>query len=221
MMLAASVIFIAQPAQAELEVSQLVVEFKPTASRTSDIEVANNSPERSYVVVEPREISNPGTPFEGQITSPDPAKLGLLVSPARFILEPHQRRTLRVAAIGAAGDRERIYRVTVKPVSGEVAGSESGLKLLVGYDLLVLVRPRAIRNDIKTERNGLGLTLVNHGNASVEVAEGKQCDAKGGDCQLLPSKRLYAGASWTQTLPRTTGGEYRIRTAEGWSTVKF
>lgn len=220
-MTAASVMLLAQPAQAELEVSQLVVEFKPAMSRTGDIEVANNSAERSYVVVEPREISNPGTPSEGQVTSPDPARLGLLVSPGRFILEPHQRRTLRVAAIGAAGDRERIYRVTVKPVSGEVAGKESGLKLLVGYDLLVLVRPKAIRNDVKAERSGLRLTLVNHGNASVEVAEGKQCDSKGGGCQPLPSKRLYAGASWTQVLPRTTGGEYRVRTAEGWSTVKF
>ena len=198
-----------------------MVEFKPSVSRTSDIEVTNNSAERSYVVVEPREIQNAGTPSEAPVTSPDPARLGLLVSPARFILESHQRRTLRVAAIGAPGDRERVYRVIVKPVSGEVAGSESGLKLLVGYDLLVLVRPQAIRNDVKAERSGLRLTLVNHGNASVEVAEGKQCDAKGGGCQSLPSKRLYAGASWTQTLPRTTGGEYRVRTADGWSTVKF
>lgn len=220
MMLAASVT-LATPAAAELVVSQLVVEFKPGASRTSDIEITNNSTERSYVVVEPREIVNPSSPSERPVTTPDPGKLGLLVSPARFILEPQQRRTLRIAAIGPAAERERVYRVTVKPVTGEVTGSESGLKLLVGYDLLVLVRPAAIRTDIKVERSGLGLTLTNGGNASVEITEGKQCDDKGANCQTLPGKRLYAGASWTQTLPRPTGGQYRVRTADGWSSVKF
>jgi P pilus assembly chaperone PapD len=217
---AASVVLVAEPAAAELVVSQLIVEFKPGAPRTSDIEVANNSPERAYVLVEPREVLAPGTPAERQVTNPDPSKLGLLVSPARFILEPQQRRTLRIAAIGDVAGRERVYRVTVKPVAGEVTSSESGLKLLVGYDLLVLARPAAIKSDVKVERNGLELTLTNIGNASVELTDGKQCD-NNGSCQALPGKRLYAGASWKQTLPRGSGGEYRVRSAGGWSTVKF
>jgi P pilus assembly chaperone PapD len=218
--LSVSAILLAQPAAAELTVSQLIIEFKPGSSRTSDIEVANSSPERSYVVVEPREIMNPGTASEQPFTTPDPSKLGLLVSPARFILEPNQRRTLRVSAIGAT-EHERIYRITIRPVTGEVDGSESGLKLLVGYDLLVLARPPVIRNDIRTERNGTSLTLINSGNVSVEIVDGKQCDDHGGNCKALPSKRLYAGASWKQTLPRPTSGEYRIRSADGWSSVKF
>lgn len=220
-MLGSSVLVAAAPASAELAVSQLVVEFKPGAARTSDIEIANNSPERSYVVVEPREILDPGTPAERPLATPDPAKLGLLASPARFILEPEQRRTLRVAAIGAANERERVYRVTVKPVTGEVSSSETGLKLLVGYDLLVLVRPPVVRDGIRAERHGLELTLTNEGNASVEIAEGKLCDGKGESCQSLPGKRLYAGASWKQTLPKPIGGEYRVRSANGWSSVKF
>jgi len=212
---------VAGPAGAELVVSQLIVEFKAGPSRTADIEILNNGDERSYVVVEPRELIKPGTPLEQRVATPDPAKLGLLVSPARFILEPRQRRTLRVSAIGAAAERERVYRVAVKPVTGEVAGSESGLKLLVGYDLLILVRPPVIRNSIRSERNGTRLTLTNEGNASVELAEGKQCEASGKDCRALPAKRLYAGASWTQELARPGGGEYRLRSAEGWSSLKF
>lgn len=217
---AALAALVAEPAAAELMVSQLIVEFKPGAPRTSDIEIANNSPERAYVLVEPREILRPGTPAERPVTNPDPSKLGLLVSPARFILEPQQRRTLRIAAIGDSAGQERVYRVTVKPVAGEVTGSESGLKLLVGYDLLVLARPAAIRTDVKVERDDLELTLTNSGNASVELTEGKQCDDLG-SCQPLPGKRLYAGASWKQKLPRSSGGEYRVRSASGWSTVKF
>ena len=211
----------AAPADAELVVGQLIVEFKPGESRTADIEIFNNGDERSYAVVEPRELLNPGTPREERVATPDPAKLGLLASPARFILEPKQRRTLRLAAIGGVAERERVYRVTVKPVTGEVEGSESGLKLLVGYDLLVLVRPPMIRYSIRSERSGTELTLTNDGNASVELAEGKQCDASGKDCQALPAKRLYAGASWKQILPRLAGGEYRVRSAEGWTTLRF
>jgi len=211
----------ASSAQAELVVSQLIVEFKPGSPRVADIEIFNNGDERSYAVVEPREIVGAGTPSESRVEMPDPARLGLLASPARFILEPHQRRTLRIAAIGAPAGKERVYRVTVKPVTGEVAGSESGLKLLVGYDLLVIVRPPVVRNAVRAARNGSQLVLVNDGNASVELAEGKQCDSGGKACQQLPAKRLYAGASWKQQLPMPAGGEYRVRSADGWSTLKF
>jgi P pilus assembly chaperone PapD len=209
------------PAHAELIVSQLIVEFKPGGSRTADVEIFNNSDERSYVVVEPRELLEPGTSHEKPFATPDPARLGLLVSPARFILEPQQRRTLRIAAIGPAAQTERVYRVTVKPVSGEIKGSESGLKLLVGYDLLVLVRPPAVRSTIRSTRNGLELILSNDGNSSVELAEGKQCDPSGKSCDALPAKRLYAGAAWKQQLKQGTVGEYHVRSAEGWSILKF
>lgn len=221
MMIAASAMLTARPAAAELVVSQLIVEFKPGAPKANDVEVSNNSPERAYVLVEARELLNPGTPSEKHVTTPDPTKLGLLVSPARFILEPQQRRTLRIAAIGVPSEHERVYRVAIKPVAGELDSSESGLKLLVGYDLLVLARPTAIRKEIRAERSGKELTLTNVGNASVELAEGKQCDNEGGACLPLPGKRLYAGASWKQTLPRATGGEYQIRSADGWSSLKF
>lgn len=210
-----------EPASAELVVSQLIVEFRPDGPRTADIEIFNNGDERSYAVVEPSEILKAGTPGEERVTTPDPMKLGLLASPARFILEPRQRRTLRIAAIGAAATRERVYRVTVKPVTGDVSGSESGLKLLVGYDLLVLVRPPVARQEIQIQRSGSKLTLTNNANASVELAEGKQCDPGGSKCQSLPAKRLYAGASWSQELPAPGGGEYRVRSADGWSTLKF
>ena len=209
------------PATAELVVSQLIVEFKADAPRAADIEVTNNSEELSYVVVEPRELLHPGMPNEERVAAPDPAKLGLLASPARFILEPGQHRTLRIAAVGTPAGAERVYRVTVKPVTGDVAGSESGLKLLVGYDLLVLVRPPVVRDSVRSDRSGPKLTITNSGNASVELTEGKQCDAAGKNCQALPAKRLYAGASWTQQLPLSTNGEYRVRSTDGWSMLKF
>lgn len=208
------------PASAELTVSQLIVELPPTAT-TADIEIANDSSERSYVSVEPREIISPGLANERPFVSPDPAALGLIASPARMVLEPRQRRTIRVAAISSEPARERVYRVTVKPVAGDVTSDESGLKLLVGYDLLVLVRPAKPVVAVAAKRDQHEVTLTNNGNASVELSDGKQCDKSSASCQPLPSKRLYAGASWTQAISAGAAGEYRVRSADGWSTLKF
>ena len=58
-----------------------------------------------------------------------------------MIHEPGQRKLIRLAVIGLRPARERVYRVTVKPVTGELSASETGLKLLVGYDVLVLFSP--------------------------------------------------------------------------------
>lgn len=209
------------PARADLSVSQLIVDLKPGETRAADIEIHNDSDIRSFVSVDPREIIDAGQAKEKPFFSPDPEKLGLLVSPRRLVIEPHQRRRLRIAAIGSASIHERIYRVTVKPVTGEVTGSETGLKLLVGYDLLVLVRPFASSAQFEIKRTGSILIINNRGNESLELADGKQCESNGGKCQSLPSKRLYAGASWQQSLPLSTPGEYRIRSADKWSTVRF
>lgn len=211
----------AAPASADLAVSQLVVELKPGEGRAADIEIYNDSEERSFVSVEPREIVDAGRDQERPRLSPDPEQLGLLVSPRRLVIEPRQRRRLRIAVIGPIPTQERVYRVTVKPVSGEVTGTETGLKLLVGYDLLVLVRPPAGRPRLDIVRGDNALIITNQGNSSVELAEGKQCNEKGQDCQRLPSRRLYSGASWRQQLPTRGSGEYRVRTADGWSTLKF
>lgn len=209
-----------QPASAELTISQLIVELRPGAA-TADVEIINDSPERSYVAVEPREILEPGSASERPFVTADPERLGLIASPSRMILEPRQRRTVRLAAIAGQLPRERVYRVTVKPVAGELTSEQTGLKLLVGYDLLVLVRPKTLGVDLVATRGELGLRLTNNGNSSVELSEGKQCDRTGVSCQALPSKRLYAGASWTQPFPANAVGEYRVRSAEGWSTLKF
>lgn len=211
----------AAPACAELAVSQLIVELKPGATRAADLEIYNDSDERSFVSVEPREIIDAGLDTEKSQPSPDPEKLGLLVSPMRLVIEPHQRKRLRIAAIAPVPLRERIYRVAIKPVAGDVSGTETGLKLLIGYDLLVLVRPPVNTPEVEVRRTGRVLTILNQGNASVELAEGKQCDGTGESCQALPSKRLYAGVSWQQSLPGSTQGEYRIRSGNEWSTVRF
>ena len=215
----AALVALAVPASggAEIVLSQLVVDLGAKANERVDIEIWNNSEERAYVAAEPSEILGAGRPDEQRRTEPDPEKRGLLVSPNRMILEPGQRRLIRLAPIGPRGMTERVYRVTVKPVAGELASDVTGLKLLIGYDVLVLLRPVETRPSLSAVRSGNRLTLRNDGNASVELIDGRQC-AAGKSCVELPGKRLYAGAEWSQELRSAAPVEYSV--SSGGQTVR-
>jgi P pilus assembly chaperone PapD len=89
-------------AHAELVLSELIVELQPGKQTRDDIEVWNDSPERAFVAVEPREILDLSRASQTARKNPDPQKLGLLVSPARMILEPGQRKLLRRRRFTAA-----------------------------------------------------------------------------------------------------------------------
>lgn len=203
-------LMLAAPAHADLVLSELIVDLQPGKILREDVEVWNNSPERSYVSIEPREVLNPSLPSQSDRKDPDPEKLGLLVEPARVILEPGQRRLVRIAALSTDLEREHVFRVTIKPVLGPIQSEDSGLKVVVGYDVLVLVRPRQPAARVAGTRIGRRLTLTNSGNVSVEVIDGRQCAAHA-QCTELPGKRLYPGASWTVELPSDLPAEYTLR----------
>ena len=130
--LALGALLLPAAAHAELVLSELIVELQPGKHIRDDLEVWNNAPDRAFVAVEPREIINPSLKSQSDRRDPDPEKLGLLVSPSRMILEPGERRLLRIASLAPSTDQEHVYRVTVKPVVGGVDAKDIGLKLLVG-----------------------------------------------------------------------------------------
>ena len=200
----------ASPAAAELVLSQLVVELAPGQQDRADIEVLNRSPDRSFVTVEPREVVAPGTVQESSRSDPDPEKLGLLVSPERIVLEPGERRLMRIAALGSS-DRERVYRVRVEPVVGQLSAQSSGLKILVGYDVLVLVRPAEAKPHVSGSRSGGDLKLLNDGNVSVELVDGRACDASMHSCRDLPAGRLYAGAVRSVPVGDAATVQYKLK----------
>jgi P pilus assembly chaperone PapD len=202
------------PAHADLVLSQLIIDLEPGKDSRQDIEIWNNSSDRTYVAVEPKEVVNAGTVAESRRQDPDPAKLGILVSPARMILEPGERKLIRVAEIAAPPEFERDYRVTVKPVVGAISSTKSGLKILVGYDVLVLVRPAQPRAHIVFTRSADKATFRNDGNVSVEMIDGRQCDAAGNGCSELPGKRLYPGAEWSADLKPGHHAEYMLKSPD-------
>lgn len=209
--IAAAASLLPTAAHAGLVLSELIVELQPGKSAREDVEIWNNSPERSFVAIEPREIINASLASQSDRKDPDPEKLGLLVTPSRMILEPGQRRLVRISTLVGKSERERVYRVTIKPVVGAIRSEESGLKVLVGYDVLVLVRPMQPAARVVGSRTGRKLTFSNSGNVSVEIIHGRQCAAAHSQCADLPGKRLYPGASWTVDLPSDRPAEYTMK----------
>lgn len=207
-------------ASADITLSELVVELQAGTKITENVEVTNSGSDRVYVALEPREITRPGQLSQSERTDPDPAVLGLLVSPARMILEPGQKKLARIASLAPTADVERVYRVTVKPVVGPLSSNSSGIKMLVGYDMLVLVRPNNVREHLASSKTGNTLLLRNDGNSSVELLQGRQCDS-GNHCISLPGKRLYSGAQWTQKLPSTGPVEYVVKSPAGQKVMTF
>ena len=199
----------AVPVQAEMVLSQVIVDLHSDKPPRDDIEVWNDSSETMYIVAEPFLIVAPGTPEEQRLPATRPEESGLLVSPRRLVLAPGERRTVRIAAVGKRPQSDRVYRVAIKPVAGAVESETSALKVFVGYDTLVIVRPENAMPSIAAERIGRLLVLRNEGNSALELFEGQQCDANDDNCQSLPAKRLYPGAVWEQTLPYDTKVSYK------------
>jgi P pilus assembly chaperone PapD len=196
-------------AHAEMVLSQVIVDLLPGKPPREDIEVWNAGDERMYVLAEPFEIRGSGTPDEQRTPAGQPEEAGLLVSPQRLVLEPGERRTIRVAAIGARPASDRVYRIAIRPVAGTISAEASALKVFVGYDVLALVRPERFTGDVEAQRSGRILVLRNEGNTAQELFDGQQCDSGGNNCQVLPAKRLYPGAAWEQTLPFETPVRYK------------
>jgi Mat/Ecp fimbriae periplasmic chaperone len=204
------VAMVGAPASAEIVLSKVIIDLHPGRPQYDDIEVSNEGPERMYVVAEPAEIQDPGKPEQRRVPALDPEQSGLLVTPQRLVLEPGQRRVVRISAVGARGSSDRVYRVAIKPVSGALSAEQSALKVFVGYDALVIYRPSDILGAITARRDGRRLTLTNRSNTAQEIFDGKQCDVGGANCRTLAANRIHAGASLEQEVPFDTPVEYHV-----------
>jgi Mat/Ecp fimbriae periplasmic chaperone len=183
------------PALAQIAVHPVILDLPPGELQRADFTVENPTSERVFVAVEPARIDAPGSAAENRVAASDPQTLGLLASPPRIILEPGERRFVRVAALTPPGETERVFRVAVKPVAGEVTGEASGLKVLVGYDLLVIQRPAVPSATLDWEDRGDKLVIRNTGNSNIQLVNGRACN-KGqqpDECAEMPPARLYAG----------------------------
>ncbi len=181
-------------------------------SLKKDVLVINEGDKTAYVAVTPYIMQNPGRKSEKKVYQPDPGQSGMLVTPTRLIIPPHQQRYVRLLMIKPLDDTERIYRVNFIPQSGKLipgplrpkTGKPAlGIHVITGYGILVTSRPGQLKPKLSVKRKGHKLTVKNIGNTSLILKGGQQC-ASNKKCFKLPYKRLYAGNTWLGKVPYTT-----------------
>ncbi len=195
-------VLIATAAQADMSLDRSILVFDRGNAPRQDVEITNSSAENLYLETEILLVSQPGTEEETREQVLDPDDIELLVTPARLIVPPGARRLLRVVHLGEPPDVDRIYRVNVRPVVGPVEAEATAIKVIVAYQLLIIVRPDNPKPDLLWQRDGRQIAFSNRGNSNILLFNGVQCPPVGGDCiDLNTARRLYAGNDWSIELP--------------------
>ncbi len=201
-------------ASANMVLSDAILHFEPGQPLRKDIEVENPGSENLYVEITPAVILNPGTENENRIMITDPRESGLLVTPNKLVVPPGGRKLVRLVSLEPLGDKERVYRVTFKPVVGDIETEQIGIKILIGYEVLILMQPAEPKPNLIVERNNKTLSFANKGNTNVLLREGKQCannnPTNSDNCESLRGRRLYPGNSWSVELPYNKAVEYQM-----------
>lgn len=194
-------------ALAQLTVNRSVIEFSPDAP-IQDIELSNTGEFRLYLDLNVAQIRNPES--ESPVREPldDPRTAPVLVTPKQLVLPPGERKRVRVVMREVDADRDRVFRLSVKPYTGsvQVAGGETGdrssaVKILVAYDLLLLSRPARPAPRLGVTRTDRTIEFRNEGNTNILLRKVSQCDVLRRECAELPANRLYVGETWKVELP--------------------
>lgn len=199
---------------ANMVLSEAIIHFEPGKPLRKDIEVENPSSENLYVEITPAVVSEPGTKSEKRIAITDPRESGLLVTPNKIVVPPGGRKLVRLVSLEPLGEKERVYRVTFKPVVGDLETEQIGIKVLIGYEVLILMQPAEPDPNLIVNRSNKTLRFENKGNTNILLREGKQCPDGASDdsesCERLGGKRLYPGNSWSVDLPYNKAVDYQM-----------
>lgn len=204
--------------QAQISVNRSVIEFSAD-DKIQDIEVANFGDHKVYLDLKAAEILNPESENPTRVELTDPRTSPLIVSPRQLVVPAGERRRMRVILRTPAIDKDRVFRLSVKPYAGSVkiddAGGDkkaSAIKVLVGYDLLLLSRPQILNPQVDVERTNDQIAFHNRGNTNVLLRKIEQCPSDGEQCVELQPNRLYAGESYAVNLPlKGSATQYPVR----------
>ena len=200
---------------ANMVISEAILHFEPGKPLRKDIEIENTGDETMYVQVEPMVVRSPGTEDEEREIFKDPREAGLLVTPNKIVIPPKGRKLVRFVVLKQPINTDAVYRVTFRPISNGVEGQKNqiGVKVVIAYQVLVLVQPAKPEPNLVVKREGNQLKFKNKGNTNVLLREGKQCPsdtATEDECEMLRGNRLYAGNEWSVNLPSKRPVEYYL-----------
>lgn len=211
----------AGPLSAAMALDKIIVFLDDVPNARDDIVVTNPDAENLYLQTEIYRVDNPGTPEEKRVRVVDPREFKLLVSPSKAVIGPGEQKRFRLMSLERNLDTEKVYRVTFKPVVGDIKTDRTALKILVAYQALVFVQPQEGKYQLELLREDGTWVLRNRGNINVEIAKAQHCAAED-QCNDVPlTGRIYAGTGlpleadlaggYLSLLTRSAGNTEKIR----------
>jgi len=192
-------------------IDRAIVHFLPGEANRQDVEIYNPDAEPVYLQVELLKVSEPGTDNETRTSVEKGADIEFLATPDKLVIPPKGRKRVRLVVVKPNANHERVYRVNLKPVVGKIEADQTAIKVVVGYQLLVLVQPIDVVDGLRVERAGKRLMVENTGNVNVYVRTIKQCNPnKSDECEESAPFRLYAGNLKTIDLKWDSGAELSL-----------
>ncbi|UYM13926.1 fimbrial biogenesis chaperone [Endozoicomonas euniceicola] len=191
-------------ASANMLLDRMIVYFEPGKQPRQDIRVTNVSEDNLFLQTEIYKVVNPGAENEQRIRITNPDEMKLLATPQKSIVAPGGRRTVRLVSLETPKETEDVYRITFRPVTGDVEANQNAIQLLIAYQALIFIRPEKPVYELVAKREGDKVTFTNKGNSNVILRNGEQClSAKDeDDCvEITSGGRIYAGQSLTLDLP--------------------
>lgn len=202
-------------AWANMVIDRSIIYFDDKSPNRQDVEVSNPDKDILYVKVEVLEVINPGTDSEQRVLVKNPKESQFIVTPNKLVVKPGKKKTVRLLNLNKTPQKDRIFRINLKPVTPPLAPTETGVKVVVGYQLLAIVQPPQAKPELSAKRDGQTITFTNSGRTNVLLRAGRQCPpnvalatAAENQCAALPTRRMYSGNTWTLDLPYNTPVEY-------------
>lgn len=212
-------LLLAQPALAAMSLDKIIVYLTDEPNSRDDIVVSNPDAENLYLQTEIYRVDNPGQPDEKRVRVVNPKEFKLLVNPARAVLAPGEQKRFRLMSLERGLETEKVYRVTFKPVVGDIKSDRTALKILVAYQALVFVQPQGGNYQLELRERDGEWRLENQGNVNVEIARAEYCSAPASCRPLDIAGRVYAGAGLQIEEP-LAGGTLKLL-ARGQETRKL
>jgi len=211
------------PAYAQLAVNKSILEVTNQVGRTS-VRLTNNGADTLYINLNLHEVLDPATSDTNTKLLSDPTQDGILVHPRQLVLQPGQSRSARVVLSRRVEQQDRVFRLNLEPMVGDALVAqtdkrEAGVKMLLGYKLLVLARPDELQPDVKMQREKHKVVFENNGNTSVLLRKLSVCESENSACTDLAPNRLYPNEILTVAMPAgMNGNSASIRTRQSVNT---
>lgn len=186
---------------ADIVLSKMILDFLPKNPRQENLDVFNNGEDIDYISTKIFEIQNPGMKNQKRVEVSKGSKDRLVIAPNKLSIAPKARKRFQFIITDENLKKDKIYRVEVVPNIAGVQNPEGGIgiKILVGYEVLVIVRPQKMDFNLKVVRGKDSITFTNKGNTNILLSDIKQCNSKN-VCKTILADRLYAGNEITAKL---------------------